>query len=98
MVAHIVCWRIKETELSRDENIAKTKEVLEALQSFIPELIKLEVGIDFNKSDAAYDLSLYTLFNSKEDLRAYQVHPEHQKVAEFIKSVASERVVVDYEL
>jgi len=43
-------------------------------------------------------MSLYSKFNTKEDLKAYAIHPEHLKVVEFIKSVALESKVVDYEL
>ena len=42
------------------------------------------------------DVVLYTVFDSKEDLQAYQVHPEHQKCVAFISAVVAERRVVDY--
>ena len=35
-------------------------------------------------------------FDSKEDLQAYAVHPEHLKVVELIKRVTLESKVVDY--
>ena len=58
---------------------------------------EFEVGVNFNPSEAAYDVSLYSVFESKETLQAYVVHPEHQKVVQFIGSIAENRVVVDYE-
>jgi len=88
MITHIVCWRVKPTDSSsKEENINRIKEILEALSSKIKEVITLEVGINYNDSSAAYDVSLFTTFETKEDLDAYQV----------VKSVVTERVVVDYE-
>jgi len=94
MVVHIVMFKFKEE--NKDENILLTKTKLEALVEKIPELKCLEVGIDFNQSPRAFDLSLYSTFNTKEDLQAYAMHPEHLKVVELIKSVTVESKVVDY--
>jgi hypothetical protein len=32
------------------------------------------------------------------DLMAYQQHPEHQKIVDFIKNIAEQKAVVDYEI
>jgi len=84
----------------RDENkSANIKEIakrLNALAELIPSLKSMEVGVNFTLSDRAFDLSLYSAFESKEDLDAYAVHPEHLKVVELIKSVTLESKVVDY--
>lgn len=96
MLKHIVCWRIKETSQSKEENIAKVKSLLESLPAKIEEIKELEVGVNFNTSDAAFDVCLYSVFEDEKGLSAYQVHPEHVKVAGFIKEVTSERMVADY--
>lgn len=97
MITHIVCWRVKPTDsASKEQNIQRLKEVLEALTPKIKEVVTLEVGLNFNDSPAAYDVSLHTTFENQEDLDAYQAHPDHLKAVSFIKSVVSERVVVDY--
>ena len=70
--------------------------MLEELPKKIEELISMEVGINFDESERAFDLSLYATFKTKEDLKTYAIHPEHLKVVEFIKSVALESKVVDY--
>ena len=54
------------------------------------------MGVNFGNSDAAYDLALCSEFESKEDLYSYQKHPEHVKVADFVKKVCENRVVSDY--
>lgn len=94
MIVHIVMFKFKEE--NRESNILKAKELLNALEGKINELVSMEVGVNFDTADRAFDLSLYSKFQTKEDLNAYAIHSEHLKVVEFIKSVASESKVVDY--
>lgn len=96
MVVHIVMFKFKDEEKAL--NIAKAKHMLEKLEQLIPELRSIEVGINFDESERAFDLSLYSTFETKEDLKVYAVHAEHLKVVDFIKSVALESKVVDYDL
>mgnify|MGYP000288640750 FL=1 len=101
MIKHIVMWRVKdETKYgSKEEALRQAKEKLEALKSKISEIVFLEAGINYNTTEAAYDLVLYSEFKTDEDLQTYQVHPEHLKVVEFMKEIVvpNSRVVVDYE-
>lgn len=94
MIVHIVMFKFKDE--SKDINLQKTKELLEVLVDLIPTLNSMEVGINFTHTDRAFDLSLYSTFNTKEDLESYVVHEEHLKVVDFIKSVTTESKVVDY--
>ncbi|MGL5149263.1 MAG: Dabb family protein [Clostridium sp.] len=97
MVKHIVMWTFKDTEEgSKEENAVKMKNMIEDLVGVIDEIKELEVGLDFNKSQAAFDLVLYSTFESKEALNAYQVHPKHQEVVKFASRVVDNRAVVDY--
>jgi hypothetical protein len=77
-------------------NIAKVKDKLESLEKSIDVLRSIEVGINFNESDRAMDLSLYSTFESEEDLHTYATHTEHLKVVSLIKEVTVESKVVDY--
>jgi len=99
MVKHIVLWKLKDEAEGRHahENALLLKQNLEALTGKIKEIVSLQVGLNFNPSEAAYDVALYTEFNTKEDLFAYRKHPEHVKVAELIGKVRNKVVVVDYE-
>jgi hypothetical protein len=81
----------------KSENLIIMKEKLESLIDNIDLIRKIEVGLNYNSSAAAYDIVLYSEFDSKEDLDAYQIHPEHRKVAEFIVKLDEKRAVVDYE-
>jgi len=95
MIVHIVMFAFKEE--GKAENIQKTKKMLEALVDRIEPLKSMEVGIDFNGSERAMDLSLISTFDSKEGLKEYAVHPAHLEVVSFIKEVTEASKVVDYE-
>lgn len=98
MIIHIVMFTLKDYAEGKDksENIIIMKEWLESLIDSIDVIRKIEVGLNFNTSAAAYDIVLYSEFDSAEDLNAYQIHPEHLKVSEFIGKIDDKRVVVDY--
>ena len=101
MVKHIVFVRLlDEAEgCSKIENAQKIKEGLENLVNLVPCLKKAEVGINIpNATKTDYDVCLYCEFDSFADVDAYQVHPEHVKVASFIAKVRSGRAAVDYEI
>lgn len=97
MIKHIVLWDLAEEAdgRSKAENMKIMKERLEALVDLIPELISAEVG--FNVNGEEYDAALTCTFQSMEDLKTYDAHPEHRKVREFISKVRISRVAVDYE-
>jgi hypothetical protein len=92
-------WKLVDYyEGKNKSDIAETiRDNLEALKDVIPQLKEVEVGINFNSSDAAFDLCLYSVFDSREDLEIYQNHPQHLKIAEYIAKVRTQRVVCDYE-
>jgi len=99
MIKHVVAFRIKK-ELGAEEKaeaMNKMKTLLEALPSKIDELQAAEVGINFNLTDAAFDVVLTTSHHSVEELNTYAGHPDHLEVLTYIRSVISERIVVDYE-
>ena len=100
MIKHIVFWRLKDSARgkSKHDNSRELKAVLEGLKNKIGTIKKIEVGINFNKSEAAYDVALYSEFDSPEDLETYQKHPEHVKVVGFVNEIRDDRAVVDYEI
>jgi Stress responsive A/B Barrel Domain len=100
MIKHIVLWKLKEDEggWSKQENAFELKRRLEALKNKIPDILELEIGFPIEKGETVSDVALYSLFKDKEGLEAYQKHQEHQKVVEFVRQIAVERRVVDYEI
>jgi hypothetical protein len=94
MIVHIVMFKFKNE--NKEPNIKEVVKRLNSLVELIPSLKSMEVGVNFTDSERAFDLSLYSTFDTKEDLGAYAIHPEHLKVVELIKSVTLESKVVDY--
>ncbi len=96
MIIHIVMFKFKDE--NKDSNMQTVKAELNNLISKVPTLKSMEVGVNFSKEDRAFDLSLYSTFDTKEDLNTYATHEEHLKVVKLIKEVATESKVVDYVL
>lgn len=93
-------WKLKDFAegKTKEENAKEVKRLLEDLSGKIPGLRSIEVGINIETSKQAYDVVLYSEFDSLNDLNAYQKHPEHLKVGEFVGKVRDARTVVDYEV
>jgi hypothetical protein len=98
MIKHVVMWRVKNEYEGKDKKATcfLLKEELESLNGKIDGLKSLEVGINFNTSEAAYDLILISEHPTLRDLQFYQEHPAHQAVAALVRAATLERVVVDY--
>ncbi len=99
MVKHIVFWNVKQevNGETKEQIMLRMKKMLEALNGQIPGLLKAEVGIDKNRSAAAFDICLYSEFPDWESLSFYQDHPLHVACKDYIGTVAKERAVCDYE-
>ena len=100
MIKHIVAWTLKDHAKGNDKatNAKLMQEMFAGLRGKIPGMLKLETGIDFSKTDASYDVMLYTEFESKEALAGYQAHPDHKALMPFIAVVRVGRMLVDYEI
>lgn len=98
MLKHVVLFKLKEQAegADKEQNARMLKAEIEALVGKIPQIRKMEVGINTVPSETAYDVALYSEFSDTGDLEIYQKHPEHMKVVELVKKVAAGRVVVDY--
>lgn len=99
MIKHIVMWRLKDSAQGNDKavNARLVKEKLEDLRGRIPGLLRIEVGLNFAAEADAADVVLYSEFEDRAALDAYQAHPLHEAMKPFIKDLRCERRVVDYE-
>lgn len=95
MIKHIVFFRFPKSD-NHDRLLQELKDKLENLNNEIPEIVKLEAGINISPRESAYDLALVSDFRTEEDLEKYRVHPAHQNFIELIKSYDRELAVVDY--
>lgn len=94
MVKHIVFLKLEENS---DEHKKIVKDKLMSMKGKIEVLKNIEVGINFSKEERAYDVSLITDFQTKEDLQSYAINPLHVKIIDYLKSVNTISKVVDYE-
>jgi hypothetical protein len=99
MIRHVVMWRFQEEAqgASRADNLRQAKSKIEALAGEIPGFISFSAGINEADSPEASDLALVADFESWDALRAYQDHPAHRRLVEFLLSVRTERRVADWE-
>ena len=101
MIKHIVFFSLADNAegKSKAENALIIKTALENLVHLIPEIKKLEVGINYPDSPKTnFDIALYSEFDNFEAIDIYQEHPEHKKVASYIGKVKTSRAAVDYEV
>jgi hypothetical protein len=99
MIRHIVCFRlVADTAEQRTADAKVVRTSLEGLVGRIPQLRHLEVGDDLGDAASHWDLALLTDFDSTEDLRSYQSHPDHVTVIRRTDPLVADRAIVDYRL
>lgn len=98
MIRHIVFWRLKaEAEgHSMQENFETIKAGLESLVGKAQGLYKAEVRQALCQTD--YNVCLYSEFENKAALDAYQNFPDHLKVKQFVHKVVEGRTACDVEV
>ena len=100
MLRHIVMWKLKESAqgASRADNAQTLKAKLETCRSIVKGQGHFEVGTAEAGFDCTCDVVLVSDFDDKAALHAYQVHPKHQAVKDFVAAVSESRQCVDYEV
>ena len=100
MVRHIVFWKTKDEHEGMDgaQIAAEIQSRVLAMKGRVPALQDIECGIDFDRSERAWDVALCATFATRADLDAYQADPVHGDVKNFVRAVVAQQAVVDYEL
>ncbi|MCQ2462963.1 MAG: Dabb family protein [Clostridia bacterium] len=100
MIRHIVMWKFLDEAqgLTKQENLLKVKNALEALPEKIPFIRRMEVRLNVNPKPGCFDAVLISEFDSLEDVNAYREHPEHKKISSYVKLIREDRACVDYEI
>ncbi len=99
MIKHIVMIKLKDFD-SKDEktsHASKFRQMLLDLVDKVPDLLSMEVGLNFNEKPSAYDIVLISEFENREGLDNYRVHPGHLKVLDYLREIMESTAVVDYE-
>ncbi len=94
MIKHIVFFKLEDNSVEHKKIV---QEKIMSMKDKISEIQQIEVGINFANEERAYDLSLISDFNSKEDLQSYCVNPVHIEVIKYLKSKKTITKIVDYE-
>jgi hypothetical protein len=98
MIKHIVMWQIAGASPEEKMDAIKVvKSAFESLNGKIPGMRMLEIGIDMSRVDYAFDVVLYSEFESDDALKRYADHPEHLRVKQQIGNVRIARHQVDYQ-
>ncbi len=98
MVKHIVLFKLKKDISSevKHEAMQAFKDAIEALPERIDWIRRIEVGFNINP-DEAWDVALYSEFDTLEDVRRYASHPDHVAAGRLLAEVKESRACVDYE-
>ncbi|MFW5748333.1 MAG: Dabb family protein [Chloroflexota bacterium] len=95
MINHVVMFKLAQKDRATAQEL---HDRLMALPDKIAQIRHYEVGINMLETPRSFDLVLISRFDSLAALSEYQAHPDHQAVLEFIRSVTSSIVAVDYEM
>lgn len=99
MIRHIVAFNIAaEDQETRTAHSAEAARLLNGLVGVVPSLRAMTAGANVLSLGQNWDLALVADFDDEDGLQAYATHPEHEKVADYIGSIRSDRVAVDFSL
>ncbi len=94
MITHVVLFKLKDNSAEVLETAVST---LRSLNGQVPTLKSIEVGTDLVHSERSYDIALITRFDDMASLKIYADHPNHLPVLDYMRSVISGAVSVDFE-
>ena len=96
MVKHIILWKLKD-EHNTAEVKKGIKQNLENLLGVVPGLLEIKVQCECLDSSNA-DVMLYSVFESRDALKGYAVHPAHVAAADgFVRPFTEARSCIDFE-
>ena len=94
MIRHVIMWKFRAGE---EENMHKFLDGLKALDGVIPEIRRMEVGVNILEKNN-YDACLIADFDDFEALDRYKKDPRHMAVSTLCKSIREARGAVDFEI
>ena len=94
MITHIVTFKLTDPS---PEHAQRCKAMLDGLVGKVPSLRTMVVGINVVESPRAHTLALIATYDDLAGLEAYQVHPDHQEVAGYLRANSEAIVAVDFE-
>ncbi|CAQ02639.1 Dabb family protein [Clavibacter sepedonicus] len=96
---HVVSWKLADRDPAAiDRDAARIAEVLGTLPGLVPGIRSFQVGRDVVGSARSHDVVLIADFDDRAALDAYDVHPEHQRVAAVVRGLVGSAASVDFEV
>ncbi|CCE74480.1 Dabb family protein [Clavibacter nebraskensis] len=96
---HVVSWKLADRDpAALDRDAARVMEALGTLPDLVPGIRAFQLGRDVVGSARSHDVVLIADFDDRAGLEAYDVHPEHQRVAAFVRSLVASAASVDFEV
>jgi hypothetical protein len=98
MIRHIVLFKIKDfsSESERTEAIQNVLVTFRSLVGQIPQIRQFRVEPDCIKSPSSCDVVIDSVFDSIEDLKAYQAHPAHLDAVALNRQWSESKISGDY--
>jgi quinol monooxygenase YgiN len=100
VIKHVVMWKLKPEAdgLTKAQNAEKLRSLLLACKDTTPGMLAYEVGFDIGTDSAPWDVILYSEFESRAALEAYQTSPVHLALKSQVGNMRESRAAVDYEV
>lgn len=99
MIRHLVLWKLAaESAEEKAAVVAEMRERFAALLPMIDGTERLDIRADLGTTEGNWDVVLDSDYRDAAALDAYQVHPAHQEVAAYVRTVVTARVCVDFEV
>ena len=93
MIKHIVMWKLKDAAQA-----PFFKAQLDTCDKLVPGMLAFEVAIRTGELEANCDVVLYSVFEDKAALAAYQNHPQHKQISGGLGALRDTRTVLDYDI
>ena len=91
MFRHIVMWNLTDPA-----DLERFATQLRSVAGVVDGILEFDVGVKTEGLNANFDVVLVSSFVDEEAFKAYQVHPGHRKVADFLGTLAASRAIIDY--
>ena len=100
MIRHAIMWKFVDEHdgLDKDGIMQKLEGEFDKLKSIIPQIRSMKLERDILRSERSFDMIYITEFDSLDDLEIYKNHPEHLKVADYVKQVRAAQAVTDSQI
>jgi len=98
MIRHLVLWRLSTDDpAEKAQIVAELARRFSALLPHIDGTQRLDIRADLGDTGGNWDVVLDSDFLDAAALDFYQTHPAHLVVVEYVRSVVSDRVCIDFE-